>query len=99
MGKPIDYNKKTLVEIDRLINGLKKEIVLTGKDLNIAEIVSSFNKTSKIRLTQDEKIISRIKKSRQVMLANVIEGIPVYGTNSSFGGQAARILNKGEIEE
>ncbi|MBI4058093.1 aromatic amino acid lyase, partial [Candidatus Microgenomates bacterium] len=99
MGEPIDYNKKTLVEIDRLINRLKKEIVLTGKNLSIAEIVSSFNKTSKIRLTQDKKILARIKKSIQVMLENVIEGIPVYGTNSSFGGQAARILNKGEIEE
>ena len=93
------YSKKSLIEIDKLINEPKKEILLTGKNLSIAEIISTFNKSSKVRLTSDKKIISRIKKSRQMVIENVVEGLPVYGTNSSFGGQAARIMNKGDIEE
>lgn len=100
MNSPIrpSYKEKTLVEIDRLINLPTKEVVLTGKDLSMQEIVSAFNKSTKIKLTDNEKILSRIKKARRVVIENVVEGIPVYGTNSSFGGQAHRVLNKGELE-
>ena len=92
------YSSKTLVEIDRDISSPRRKVVLTGKDITIPEIVSTFNTSTKVSLTDNREIRDRIIKTRRVVIENVVEGIPVYGTNSSFGGQAARVLNRGDIE-
>jgi phenylalanine ammonia-lyase len=93
----IDYNDKTLVEVDRVIEKRKDRIILDGKNLSFGDIVLSSKNTSKIRLTKDSKVLQRIQQSYDAMLQNVKDGIPVYGTNSSFGGQAARVHTRGDI--
>lgn len=94
----MDNSEKTLVEIDRLINKSKEKIVLDGKSLSFRDIILSSKTGTKLVLSKKRKIIERIEKSYQAMLQNVKDGIPVYGTNSSFGGQAARVHARGDIE-
>lgn len=93
----IDYNDRTLVEIDRIAGKHKEKIVLDGKNLSFGDIILATRHASKIRLTRDRKALGRIEKSYEAMLQNVKDGVPVYGTNSSFGGQAARVHTRGDI--
>lgn len=92
----LDYNDKTLVEIDRIVSKHKDRIVLDGKNLSLCDILLASKHGSRLLLTRDDKLIGRIKRSYEAMLQNVKDGVPVYGTNSSFGGQAARVHTKGD---
>lgn len=95
----IDYNQATLREIDKSLNIQRKKIVIDGKSLTLNEIVSCAYTQSKIEITRNSKVLNLINLSHQKMLQNVREGVPVYGTNSSFGGQAARLHNKGDSDD
>lgn len=91
-----DYTNKSLIDIDKQINRKKEKIVLTGKKLSLQDVILASKGETKIKITGDEKTVDRIYRSHSIMMQNVREGIPVYGTNSSFGGQAARVLNRGD---
>jgi histidine ammonia-lyase len=92
----IDYNGSSLVAIDRLLNTHKDKLTLTGKNLSLGDVVLSSQASSKLRLTKDKKILDRLSKCHEVMMRDVRAGVPVYGANSSFGGQAARVHNRGD---
>ncbi len=92
----IDYNQKTLRAIDKSLNIPRKNIVIDGKSLTLNEIVACAYSDPKIEITKNKNVVNLINLSHQKMLQNVREGVPVYGTNSSFGGQAARLHNKGD---
>jgi len=90
-----DYTNKTLIEIEKEINRKEKKVVLTGKSLTLQDIFSSAS-GAKVLLTKEKAVIDKIEKSHDAMIKNVLKGIPIYGTNSSFGGQAKRVFNQGD---
>jgi len=90
-----DYNKISLVGIDRVANVPKKKIIISGSDLLFEDILASSDPSVKVRLTDKKSVIGRINTSYNMVLRDVKNGTPVYGTNSSFGGQASRVLTKG----
>ena len=93
------YKKKHLIEIDRELSTISQKVTLSGKDLTISNIHAVSSTGAKTFITTADRVQEKVRKSYQVMLSNIKQGIPVYGSNTAFGGQAGRILNKGDIKK
>lgn len=92
----VSYRNKSLLEIDREFNSPVSSIALTGEHLSIPNLHTIAHTRTPVTLSHDASILSRMNASYEAMMMDVKDGRPVYGTNSAFGGQAARILNKGD---
>jgi len=90
---------KTLIEIDREFSPLPESVLLTGGDLDLPGIVAVARKAVKTELTKDPEVLDRIRESYQHMMQQVEDGVPIYGCNTGYGGQAARILINGSPED
>lgn len=75
-----------------------KKVILTGKTLTIPEIISVSRNQTHVSITPDPKIRNRIKKCYQKMIMDVKNGIPIYGTNTGFGGRAGNVANIGNAK-
>lgn len=95
----VKNNSLSYFTIAKELSTLPSKIVLDGKNLSIADIQGVYSLDTPIQLTTDTFILQKMEKSYNAMMADIKSGIPVYGTNSAFGGQAARILNQGSEEE
>lgn len=91
-------------EYHRLFEDLQKTlgkypvIKLTGElNLTLPEIIAVGKQKPKVSFKLSNRIRSRIKAINRQMLKQVKTGVPVYGTTTSFGGQAGRVLNKANI--
>lgn len=74
---------------------LKKEILLTGFDLTIDDIVSHATHKTPIRI--DPKALQRVKQSHQILLRAASEDKPVYGLNRGVGLNKDKTLFHGDV--
>jgi phenylalanine ammonia-lyase len=87
--------------INSLLQDIKKNnhhqiVSLTGKqNLSIPEIVRVAKHGVKINFLLSSKQKRQIQTVHQQMVSQVEAGIPIYGTTSAYGGQAAKVLVKG----
>lgn len=95
----INYTKSTLVEIDQYINNLPSNVILTGSDLAIPEIVAIARKNVMVNFTKNTTILKRIKDCYKAMIDSVKDGVPIYGTNTGYGARASHILINGSSTE
>ncbi|MDX1373155.1 MAG: hypothetical protein R3321_11825, partial [Nitrososphaeraceae archaeon] len=70
------YSQKSLLETDREFSDLPTKVVLTGKTLTVAEIIAVARHNARVELTDDKAVLSRIRKSYEMMMQQVKEGIP-----------------------
>ncbi|GAX60656.1 histidine ammonia-lyase [Candidatus Scalindua japonica] len=78
----------------------KKHVTLNGdSNLSVEDVLSIARKCLPvhIKLTPEKK--QRMQDSYDHMMEQVRNGIPIYGTNSSFGAQAGRLHHDGDEEE
>src|SRR5208337_4776664 len=61
------------------------EIIISGKELSVPQIVDVARGKVKIRLSEDPAFRNRIDRSRQMLLAALHQGTPVYGVNTGYG--------------
>ncbi len=50
---------------------------------------------AKVLLTKDSVILKRISRCYEKMIDQVKAGVPIYGVNTGYGGQADWVVNKG----
>ncbi|NMB56399.1 aromatic amino acid lyase, partial [Candidatus Beckwithbacteria bacterium] len=77
----------------------KEEIFLDGENLSFKDMNHIFENETKVSLTQDQKILARIKHCYEHMIKQVENGVPVYGVNTGYGGQASLVVNEGTKEQ
>jgi histidine ammonia-lyase len=61
------------------------EIIISGKELSVPQIVDVARGKVKIRLSEEPAFRNRIDRSRQMLLAALQQGTPVYGVNTGYG--------------
>ena len=75
-------------------------VSLTGdQKLTIASIISVGEGRSKVALKISDKYRNRFKTVRKKIFEQISQGVPIYGTTTSYGGRANVILNKGNAEK
>lgn len=92
------YINSSLPKIVSELTSTQNQIELTGEGLTISQIISADKNTPQITLSENEEIYKKINESHLAMINDIQEGKPVYGSNTSYGGQAAVIHNEGEKE-
>ena len=97
--KNVDYLQKSLVEINRNLSMKKPNVILTGKDLTIQDILSVAIRKTKVLFTDDPRILNKMNASYGQMIEQIEKGIPIYGCNTGYGARASQILNKGTLEK
>lgn len=93
------YQKKTLISISHYLASSPKKITLSGSNLSLPEILAVAKKTPEIKFTKNTDTLEKIEQSYQHMISDVKKGVPIYGTNTGFGGQAAHIVTNGTATE
>ena len=89
------YKSRSLVDIEKELSAPVSSVVLNGTRLTLSEILSVAKGSKNVSLSREKAIQDRVAKSHEVMLRGIEEKIPIYGCNTSFGGQVKRILNGG----
>lgn len=95
----MDYSKLSILQSDKILSGQVRDIDLTGKNLTLREIISAANGSPKISITVDSVITERLATTYKRMLDQVMQGIPIYGCNSGYGGRAGNIVNNGSTKK
>jgi hypothetical protein len=86
----------SLVQMDRIFAQVPPEVILSGSGLGVREILAVARHNVPVRFTADSEVAARISACYEHMMENVREGVPVYGCNTGYGGQAAQILARGQ---
>jgi histidine ammonia-lyase len=81
--------------MERWLCGRVDRVILNGTDLSLPEILSTARSHPEIRITDDPIVRRRMQDCYKAMIRCIRRGTPVYGCNSSFGGQSCRLLNQG----
>ncbi|MFC1654087.1 aromatic amino acid lyase [Patescibacteria group bacterium] len=78
----------------------KSPISLSGdQNLSIPEIISVANNNASVEVSPSEKTKARLRNVYQNMMAQVKNGVPVYGATTAYGGQADLVLTEGVQQE
>ena len=85
----------TLVGIDRHISAPLNEVVIGQGTLGAREVLAVARQDAAVRFTDDPEVLRRVADSYERMMRDVVEGVPVYGCNTGYGGQAARVVVPG----
>ncbi len=89
------YQNYTLSECAKQLQERTKEVILDGSHLKLQEINSIARNSSTVRVTEDSNVLKRVMDCYEHMMDHVFRGIPMYGINTGYGGQANLVLNKG----
>jgi phenylalanine ammonia-lyase len=65
-----------------------KEVVLSGRDLSIAEVVAVAYHRVPVRISQDPTVRSQVDASVEFLRQHLAEDNIVYGINTGYGGSA-----------
>lgn len=63
-------------------------ITLDGKSLTLADIEAVTRAGTKVAISSDEAVLSRVRRSRDVITGAVERGEEIYGVTTLFGGMA-----------
>jgi len=78
-------NNRSLVDIDKEFSFLPQEVILTGNNLTLPQILSVARNNASVTFTTDSKVIERIKECHERMIQDVQDGVPIYGCNTGYG--------------
>lgn len=93
------YSSRSLAAIDRELSNLPEAITLHGTKLTIPEIIAVARKMAAVSLTDDADVRSRLQICYEKMLQNIMDGVPIYGCNTGYGGRAGHVLTNGTKKE
>jgi phenylalanine ammonia-lyase len=72
---------------------------IRGEGLSIKDMARVSRGNAMVRLTDDPDVLSRIRRSREVILDAIEQGDAIYGVTTVFGGMANIHIVKEEAEE
>ncbi len=82
-------------DLKETLNGTTK-IQLTGKNnLSISDIVLVARRNAEVEFALSEEQSTKIEFMHQKMMQQVRLGVPIYGTNTGYGGRAGVVLTEG----
>jgi histidine ammonia-lyase/tyrosine ammonia-lyase len=83
------------VGLDRAFARLPEVVVLNGTRLTVPEILAVARRDAPAHFTEDRAVLDRIATCHARMMQNVSDGVPVYGCNTGYGAQAAKVVTGG----
>lgn len=87
--------KNIAKDLKETLNGTTK-VELTGENnLSISDIVLTARRNAQVDFSLSSKQQKKIEFMHQIMMQQVKEGIPIYGTNTGYGGRASVVLTEG----
>ena len=92
-------NNRSLVDIDKEFSFLPQEVILTGNNLTLPQILSVARNNASVEFTTDSKVVNRIRECYERMMKDVKDGVPIYGCNTGYGARASMVLTSGTPEE
>lgn len=99
MVKTQSYKDKNIVSIDKELSTTRRDIILDGTHLTIADIISVARKNSKTCFTTNKNILGLMQECYEHMMQDVYDGVPIYGSNTGYGARAEKVVNDGTKEE
>jgi len=89
------YRNLSLIAIDSKLSKKPQSIVIDGSSLELEHILSVGRDLTDVQFTADPDILSRVQTTYEAMMADVKNGVPIYGCNTGYGAQASHVVNKG----
>jgi phenylalanine ammonia-lyase len=78
----------------------KGEVGVSGElNLTIPDVINVAKRGSKVSLSLSDKAKKKIDRVHKEMLAQVEEGIPIYGVNAAYGARVGLLVNEGSASE
>ena len=74
-------------------------VTVTGEDMTIRDAVMVSRGLAETRLSEDQAVNDRLRRSSEFIHNAVEEGRPVYGVTTGFGGMADVIIPREEVAE
>src|SRR5262245_40045380 len=87
MGQP------SLVELDRELSRRAGHVVLAGESLSLSEVLAVSRDGARVEFTGEPAIRVRVAACHERMLANIRDGVPIYGCTTAYGARAATRAN------
>jgi histidine ammonia-lyase len=81
--------QQTLVEMDRELSCGSANVVLSGGPLALPEVLAVARHDARVDFTEDPAVRTRLADCHEHMLANIRDGVPIYGCNTFYGARAA----------
>ncbi len=88
-------SQSSLLALDRMIARTPAEVVLGERTLSPRDVVAVARHQTPVRLTTSRDVLDRIEVCHERVMRDVAEGVPVYGLNTGYGGQAGRVIVDG----
>jgi len=89
---------KNILNLIREENAANTVKLTSNKKLTIGEIVAVAHHGASVSIEISKEQEEQLHTIYQKMLEQVADGVPIYGTTASYGGQAGHVLTKGEKE-
>jgi histidine ammonia-lyase len=89
----------SLIGVNRMLAYRPTNVVLTGTQLTLDQILAVARDGAMAEFTPDPKVRKRIQVCFHRMMEDIEQGIPVYGCNSGYGAQAGVVINSGSAAE
>ncbi len=93
------YTEKSLIDIDRILASKPEEVELHGDRLSVTEVLAVARQNTPVSFTSDKSVMIRIQSCYEHMMDDVRNGVPIYGCNTGYGGQASHVLVDGTPDE
>lgn len=74
-------------------------ININGNFLTLQEIVDVAQNKSKLLLTNDSEVLEKLAQSYNFIQHEALQGKPIYGVNTPFGGMANQLLSHEETQQ
>jgi phenylalanine ammonia-lyase len=88
-----DIKKDTAPSATRLPDAA---LILRGHDLTIEDVVRVARFDAKVKLTDDEAVLQRVKAAHEYIIKAVQDGQAIYGVTTGFGGMAHTLISPDE---
>jgi Aromatic amino acid lyase len=92
---PRPASQDNLVALDRIMARKPAEVVLGERPLEPRDVLAVARHRTPVRFTDNPEVLGRIAACYERVMRDVAEGVPVYGVNTGYGGQAGRVIVDG----
>src|SRR5215472_3819966 len=89
---PQPKGQDILVALDRIMARTPAEVVLGERPLEPRDVLAVARQQTPVRFTDNPDVLRRIAACHERVMQDVAEGVPVYGLNTGYGGQAGRVI-------
>lgn len=92
---PQPRGQDILVALDRIMARKPAEVVLGERPLEPRDVLAVARQKTPVRFTDNPEVLGRIAACHERVMQDVAKGVPVYGLNTGYGGQAGRVIVDG----